>query len=71
MRENTYVRVRGTVRSFAGKKSVVATKITPLTDMNELSYHVLDVIHSHITTNTNVSIDLKNSELLSSPRLCV
>lgn len=47
MRENTYVRVRGTVRSFAGKKSIVAFKISPVTDMNEMTYHILEVIHSH------------------------
>lgn len=51
MRENTYVRVRGTVRSFGGKKSIVATKITPITDMNELTYHILEVVHSHVTFN--------------------
>ncbi|XP_052774059.1 replication protein A 32 kDa subunit-B-like [Mya arenaria] len=51
MRENTYVRVRGTVRSFGGKKSITASKITPVTDMNELTYHILEVVHSHITAN--------------------
>jgi len=52
MRENTYVRVRGTVRSFGGKKSIVASKITPVTDMNELTYHILEVVHSHVTVGT-------------------
>lgn len=46
-RENTYVRVCGTVRSFGGKKNIVAFKVVPLMDMNELTYHLLEVIHSH------------------------
>jgi len=54
MRENTYVRVRGTLRSFGGKKSVVAIKISPLKDMNEMTYHILDIIHSHVTANPRV-----------------
>lgn len=61
MRENTYVRVRGTVRSFAGKKSIVAFKISPITDMNEMTYHILEVIHSHASLaalQTNVSVTL-------------
>lgn len=52
MRENTYVRVYGHLRSFAGKRSVVAFKMTPLTDMNELSCHMLEVIHSHVTLSS-------------------
>lgn len=55
MRENTYVRVYGTVRSFAGKKSISAIKMTPVTDMNEMTYHILSVIHSHASSNTSVS----------------
>lgn len=47
MQENTYVRVCGHVRSFGGKRSVVAFKMTPVTDMNELTCHMLEVIHSH------------------------
>lgn len=51
--ENTYVRVCGTVRSFGGKKSVVAFKIVPITDPNELTYHLLEVIHSHAALSSS------------------
>ncbi|CAG5119833.1 unnamed protein product [Candidula unifasciata] len=44
---NTYVRVYGNVRAFGGKRSVNAHKITPLTDMNELSGHILEVIYAN------------------------
>ena len=48
MRENTYVRVFGNVRSFQNQRSLVAFKITPIEDMNELTTHLLEVVHSHL-----------------------
>lgn len=56
MRENTYVRVCGTVRSFNGKKSIVAFKVIPVTDMNEMTYHMLEVIHSHASVGSQSSV---------------
>ncbi|KAL4235996.1 DNA-directed RNA polymerase I subunit rpa2 [Mactra antiquata] len=55
MRENTYVRAFGTLRSFNGKKSINAYNVSAVTDMNELTYHMLEVIHSHasLTTQSN------------------
>ncbi|XP_059146897.1 replication protein A 32 kDa subunit-like [Physella acuta] len=44
---NIYVRISGNLRAFGGKRTVNAIKITPLTDMNELTYHILDVIHAN------------------------
>ncbi len=49
MRENTYVRIFGHVRAFGGKKSVVAFKMVPILDWNELTTHLLEVIHSHMS----------------------
>jgi len=49
MRENTYVRVYGHVRAFNGKRSITAFKLKPLLDMNELTTHLLEVIHSHLS----------------------
>uniref|UniRef100_A0A2C9LQQ6 Replication protein A C-terminal domain-containing protein n=1 Tax=Biomphalaria glabrata TaxID=6526 RepID=A0A2C9LQQ6_BIOGL len=43
---NTYVRICGMLRSFGGKRSVHAHKITPITDMNELSCHLLEVVYA-------------------------
>ena len=47
IRENIYVRVFGHIRAFAGKRSVVAFRIAPLLDMNELTTHILEVIYAH------------------------
>ena len=43
---NTYVRVNGLLRAFGGKRTVNAFKITPVTDMNELTCHMLEVIYA-------------------------
>lgn len=48
MKQDTYVRVYGHLRSFNNKRNVVAFKILPVTDMNELTTHLLETIHSHM-----------------------
>ena len=48
IRENIYVRAHGHVRSFGGKRSVVAFRVSPLIDINEITTHVLEVIHAHV-----------------------
>jgi replication factor A2 len=47
VRENIYVRVHGHVRAFGGKRNVAAFRVVPLTDMNELTSHLLEVIYAH------------------------
>ncbi|PVD23604.1 hypothetical protein C0Q70_16876 [Pomacea canaliculata] len=54
LRENTYVRVYGHVRSFAGKRNVTAFKITPVEDMNELTCHILEVLYSKAQSSNSV-----------------
>lgn len=51
MRENTYVRVCGHVRSIGGKRIVAAFRMTPIMDMNELTYHNLEIVYSHLMLN--------------------
>lgn len=51
MRENTYVRVCGHVRSIGGKRVVAAFKMSPIMDMNELTYHTLEIVYSHLMLN--------------------
>lgn len=51
MRENTYVRVCGHVRSMGGQRTIAAFRMSPIMDMNELTYHTLEVVHSHLMLN--------------------
>ncbi|VDM30322.1 unnamed protein product [Hydatigera taeniaeformis] len=45
LRELTYIRVYGHVRSFQGDINVVAFKAFPVTDMNEITCHILETIY--------------------------
>ncbi|XP_033126129.1 replication protein A 32 kDa subunit-like [Anneissia japonica] len=47
-KENTYVRVAGNVRVFNNKRILSVFKILPILDLNEISLHMLEVIHSHM-----------------------
>ena len=51
MRENTYVRICGHVRSFQGKTNVVAFHVSPVEDANQITCHILGVIYAHASSN--------------------
>ena len=60
-RENTYVRIVGHLKSFKeNSRSLIAFYLTPVTDFNEITYHMLDVIHSHLALS-KVQINQFNS----------
>ena len=48
MRENSYVRVQGHLRTFGGDRNVVAFRVMPVTDANELTSHLLEVVLHHL-----------------------
>lgn len=43
-----YVRVVGNPRVFQGSKSMLAFTVRPVTDHNEISFHMLEVIAAHL-----------------------
>jgi len=47
-REGTYVRVIGHLRSFSNKKSVIAFRVIPVENFNEITYHHLETIYVHL-----------------------
>lgn len=75
-RLNTYVRVYGYLREQSGKKHVLIVKVWPLTDLNELTNHLLEVTYVTLkmekmsdTTNGNVSAMETNSVFTSDNNL--
>uniref|UniRef100_A0A3B5KSK4 Replication protein A C-terminal domain-containing protein n=1 Tax=Xiphophorus couchianus TaxID=32473 RepID=A0A3B5KSK4_9TELE len=44
----TYVKVSGNLRSFQNHRSVVAFSVRTLEDMNEITSHILEVVHAHM-----------------------
>jgi len=47
VRENTYVKVMGTVKDFQGKRSIGAYHVSKLEDPNEITMHLLDAIYTY------------------------
>ncbi|VDL59678.1 unnamed protein product [Hymenolepis diminuta] len=71
VRELTYVRVYGHVRSFQGTINVVAFKVVPVTDMNELTCHILEIIYArmiHAKSNNNANVtDMSSRDVPMNP----
>jgi len=66
IQNNTYVRVIGSIKGFQGRKSVVAHRITPLTDHNELTHHILETIYISKTNPNqiqNVGVNNNNNNM--------
>ena len=42
--ENTYVKVFGVLKTFEEKHTIMAHKVMPLEDLNELTAHLLEVV---------------------------
>lgn len=61
IRENIYVRVHGHVRAFGGKRSVVAFRVSSIADMNEMTTHLLEVIHAHVHLTRRGSTPMETS----------
>ena len=55
------MRIVGHLKSFKeNSRSLIAFYLTPVTDFNEITYHMLDVIHSHLALS-KVQINQFNS----------
>jgi len=46
--EGTYVRVVGHLRAFQQKRNIMAFRIQPIDDWNEITFHLLEAIHVHL-----------------------
>ena len=42
------MRIIGNFKLFQEKRCIVAFRMTPITDFNEISYHMIDVVHSFL-----------------------
>jgi len=52
---NTYVRVNGLIRAFSGKRSLNCHKIMPVTDMNEVTCHMLECVYANASSSQQAS----------------
>ena len=60
LRENEYVRCWGKIKSF-GKRHVVAHVVRPITDMNEVNYHLLEATAVHLQLTRGAPGDKKTN----------
>lgn len=51
--EGEYVRIVGNVKNFNNKQFIQVHSIRPVTDMNELTYHNLEVLYVHVSATRN------------------
>eukprot|EP01116_Phalansterium_solitarium_P018247 TRINITY_DN4778_c0_g1_i1.p1 TRINITY_DN4778_c0_g1~~TRINITY_DN4778_c0_g1_i1.p1 ORF type:complete len:292 (+),score=100.71 TRINITY_DN4778_c0_g1_i1:110-985(+) len=66
-REHSYVRVVGHLRSFQQRRNVVAFRIQPLADPNELTCHLLDVIAVHLYNSRGAPRSAASSVPVAAP----
>ncbi|KAI5479549.1 hypothetical protein MNV49_003286 [Pseudohyphozyma bogoriensis] len=50
LEENKYARVVGAIKTFSGKRHIVANTIRPIEDKNEIFFHGLEAISVHLHT---------------------
>lgn len=48
LHDGDYVRIMGTIKSFNNKKHVTAQVIRQVTDFNEIPYHFLEAVATHL-----------------------
>lgn len=59
LQENKYARVTGAVRSMKGKRHVIAFNISAIKDMNEITMHIAEVMH------TSMAVDVMDKQALN------
>lgn len=63
LQNGVYVRVHGHLRSFQGKRNIVAFSVRPVTDFNEVTYHFLECIFVHLHNSKVNGVAPKNASL--------
>ena len=48
IRENSFVKIVGQLREYEGRKHVLIYDIAPVTDWNELTHHLLQIVYVHL-----------------------
>ncbi|MCO5577366.1 hypothetical protein L7F22_031197 [Adiantum nelumboides] len=63
LQNGVYVRVHGHLRSFQGKRNIVAFSVRPVTDFNEITYHFLECIFVHLHNSKANGLSTKSTSL--------
>ncbi|XP_050306079.1 replication protein A 32 kDa subunit [Anthonomus grandis grandis] len=60
VKEGTYVKIFGTIKTADGEKSLLVLKMFPLNDLNVVNTHLLEVINSRLQAEAFSKDSLKN-----------
>ncbi|XP_038132210.1 replication protein A 32 kDa subunit-like [Cyprinodon tularosa] len=63
----SYVKVIGSLRTHAGQRSLLAMNIRCVSDLNEISSHMLEVVHAHLHLSRKVFDVNMNSTVVPRP----
>jgi replication factor A2 len=68
-KKGTYVQIFGHLRVFQGTKHIVAFTIRPIHDKNELTFHLLDCVYTHLHTvsKTQGSVQVTGQKRIMGP----
>ncbi|KAK9727868.1 Replication factor A protein 2 [Basidiobolus ranarum] len=64
-----YVRVTGTVRACSNKRYILAFLLRPIVDFNEVTAHLLETLHCHLSRTRNAGSVQGNREHLNSTNI--
>lgn len=67
VQNSMYVRVHGHLRTFQNKLNVVAFSVRPITDFNEVTFHLLEVIYVHLSHTRSKGGVVGAASALASP----
>ncbi len=55
-REGMYVKAIGNIKTFNNQKSVTAFSVQPVTDFNEITYHISEVMVAHLAATRGAPV---------------
>ncbi len=55
-RENAYVRVFGHINTYQGTRTIVAAAMSLISDFNEITHHLLEVMKTHSTNSAGAKV---------------
>ncbi|XP_050215573.1 replication protein A 32 kDa subunit A isoform X2 [Mercurialis annua] len=66
IQDGMYVRVNGHLRSFQGVKQLAAFSVRPVTNFDEVTFHFIDCIHTHLLNSKSLGGGFSQSQVAES-----
>lgn len=63
--EGSYVRIIGHLKVFSKQRSITAFHLKPITDFNEVSHHLAEVMYAHLSSTKGLPVVRERNEAIS------